>query len=537
MRKPILISNIIILFCCLISVGYAQNRPNVIVILVDDLGFSDLGCYGGEIPTPNIDALAEQGMKFSNFYNAARCCPSRAALLTGIYPHQAGIGHMMEDKGEDHPAYRGHLNAQNVTIGEMMKQAGYFTAMTGKWHVGQAKGIIPSTRGFDRSLNAPAGGFYYGDHPNAKLFLDGNSIANNSEQLPENWYSTDLWTKFGLKFIDEAIQAQKPFLLYLAHNAPHFPLQGPEEDIAKFRGKYKAGWKKFREARYQKQLDIGLFPANYKLPPMNPLVPDWDTLSEVEKDKYDHLMAIYAAVVSRLDQSVGDLVKGLKEKGVFENTLILFLSDNGGNPEPSALGKYIGKNPGDSKSDIFLGQGWAEVNCTPFWAYKHHTHEGGIATPGIISWPNGIHSKLKGTIQRQSAHITDIMATLVDLANVKYPKQFQGNSITPYVGVSLLPALAGKKVKRKEPIYWEHEGNKAIIQGDWKLVAEHTEDWQLYNLANDRTELHNVNAQFPEKVAELTSLYTAWFAKIKAEPWNRQVKWFYNYEKVKNESK
>ncbi len=247
-------------------------------------------------------------------------------------------------------------------------------------------------------------------------------------------------------------------------------------------------------------------------------------------------MAIYAAVVSRLDQSIGNLVQGLKDKGVFENTLILFVSDNGGNPEPSALGKYIGNNPGDSQSDIFLGQGWAEVNCTPFWSYKHHTHEGGIATPGIISWPAGIAQQYKGSIQRQSAHITDIMATLVDLAQAKYPSQYQGKTITPLVGVSLLPALKAKEIKRKNPIFWEHEGNKAILQGKWKLVAEYTDDWQLYNLENDRTELHNLILDNPKKAAELKSLYESWFTKIKAEPWNRQVKWFYNYEQAKNES-
>ncbi len=261
----------------LISIAYGQQKPNVVVVLVDDLGYSDLGCYGGEIPTPNIDALAAQGVKFSNFYNAACCCPSRTALLTGIYPHEAGVGHMMEDKGEDHPAYRGHLNNKNVTIAEVLKSAGYFTAMTGKWHVGQARGVIPSNRGFDRSLNAPAGGFYYGDGKNAKLFLDGKPIANDSQELPKNWYSTDLWTQFGLSFIDEAVAAKKPFLLYLAHNAPHFPLQAPQEEIDKFRGKYKAGWKKFREDRYQKQISLGLIPASYKLPPMNQNVPDWES--------------------------------------------------------------------------------------------------------------------------------------------------------------------------------------------------------------------------------------------------------------------
>jgi arylsulfatase len=515
---------------------FSQSKPNIVVVLVDDMGYSDLGCYGGEIPTPNIDQLAKDGLRFTNFYNAARCCPSRAALLTGVYPHQAGIGHMMEDKGEEHPAYRGHLNKQTITIGELLKSAGYFTIMTGKWHVGQPKGVTPANRGFDRSLNAPAGGFYYGDHQNARLFLNGQRIQNDSPELPKNWYSTDLWTEFGLKFIDQAVEEKKPFLLYLAHNAPHFPLQAPLEEIEKFRGKYREGWEKFRERRYQKQIELGLIDPSWKLPPFNPNVPKWDSLSEQEKDKYDHLMAIYAAVVSRLDKSIGDLVKGLKEKGVYDNTVILFVSDNGGNPEPSAEGRYQGENPGDSKSSIFLGQGWAEVGCTPFWSYKHHTHEGGISTAGIVSWPNGIKSDKKGTFIKETAHITDILATVADFAGASYPETYNENKITPTVGVSLKPLIEGKKLNRTKPVYWEHEGNKAILLDEWKLVAENEENWHLYNLKNDRTELKNVIEDNPKIANKLKDLYQDWYKKINAEPWEGNPVWFYDYEKAKEEN-
>ncbi len=515
---------------------YSQVKPNIVVVLVDDLGFSDLGCYGGEIPTPNIDSLARSGIRLTNFYNTARCCPSRAALLTGVYPHQAGIGHMMDDRGKEHPAYRGHLNNQTVTFGEVLHEAGYFTAMTGKWHVGQAAGVIPSKRGFDRSLNAPAGGFYYGNGKNAKIFLDGRRLENNGPELPKDWYSTDLWTQYGLKFVDEAIDEKKPFLLYLAHNAPHFPLQAPQEDIDKFKGKYLAGWEEFRNRRYEKQKELGLIDSSWKLPPFNPKVPKWDSLSDQDKERYDHMMAIYAAVVSRLDKSIGDLVTGLKKRGVFENTVILLISDNGGNPEPGAQGRYQGDNPGDSQSSVFLGQGWAEVGCTPFWAYKHHTHEGGISSPGIISWPHGIPKERIGVFERQPAHITDILATVADLAGATYPKSFGGNTIIPTEGTSLTPLIRGNELQRRQPIFWEHEGNKAVLDGKWKLVSEWEEEWQLYDIEKDRTEIHNVIKSQPQVAAQLIAQYTAWAGRVHVEPWSKGVNWFYDYEQAKQEN-
>ncbi|WP_134088837.1 arylsulfatase [Olivibacter sp. XZL3] len=535
-KKSVFFSLVFLAVFSFNTVWSQQKRPNLIVILADDLGYADLGCFGSEIPTPNLDKLAAHGIRLTNFYNTARCCPTRAALLTGVYPHQAGIGHMMEDKGPEHPAYRGHLNNNTVTIGELLQTAGYFTAMTGKWHVGQQAGVVPWKRGFDRSLNAPAGGFYYKESERVQLFLNGEELANDSDRLPANWYTTDLWTDFGLKFIDEALKEQKPFLLYLAHNAPHFPLQAPEEEIARFRGKYKEGWAKLREARYNRQLELGLIDSSWKLPPINPKVPDWDHLSEADKKKYDDIMAIYAAVITHLDKSIGDLVSGLKERGVFDNTVILFVSDNGGNAEPGAEARYEGTSPGSAQSTVFLGQGWAEAACTPFWAYKHHTHEGGIASPAIVSWPKGIPSSLNGSFDRQAAHIVDILATLVDLAGAQYPETFQGNTIIPAVGTSLKPILRGKPLQRKQPIFWEHEGNRAIVDGEWKLVAEKSENWQLYNLTTDRTELHNLVKEHPQQAARLVNLYDKWYHQVKAESYDKDVKWFYDYEKAKAEA-
>lgn len=327
----------------LCNLSAAAEKPNIIVILVDDMGFADLGCYGSEIPTPNLDALAAGGLRFTQFYNTARCCPTRASLLTGLYPHQAGVGHMTEDKGV--PGYAGRLNDSCVTIPEVLKPAGYFTAMTGKWHVGQNLGVTPWGRGFDRSLNAAAGGFYFPQADKAKLFLNGEEIASNDPRLPKDWYSTDLWTTFGLKFIDEALTEKKPFYLHLCHNAPHFPLQVPAEEIAKFRGQYKVGWGAMRDRRYAKQKELGIIDASWEKAPRPKAVQPWAEVTPEEQDRFDHLMATYAAVVHRMDKAIGDLISGLKQRGVFENTLILFMSDNGGNAESGPSGRTKGDPP------------------------------------------------------------------------------------------------------------------------------------------------------------------------------------------------
>jgi arylsulfatase len=441
---------------------------------------------------------------------------------------------MTKDLGADHPSYRGHLNNSNVTIGEVMKSAGYFTAMTGKWHVGFEHGVVPWKRGFDRSLNAPAGGFYYADHK-SRIFLNGEELANDSEKLPKNWYTTDLWTDFGLRFIDEAVSEKKPFLLYLAHNAPHFPLQAPQEDIARFKGQYMKGWEKLRQERYERQIKSGLIDPSWQLPPINPNVPKWESLTQEDKEKYDHMMAIYAAVIYRLDKSIGDLVEGLKKRGVFENTVILFVSDNGGNAEPGIEGKFDGTVPGSSESSVFIGQGWAEVACTPFWAYKHHTHEGGVSSPAIVSWPAGIPASRNGKFEKQPAHIIDIMATLIDLGNANYPSTYNSHDIKPYEGASLKPAFTGKTIVRKNPIYWEHEGNRAIRDGKWKLVAERSEKWQLYNVEKDRTELEDLSLKHPDIAKSLEVKYNNWYKSVGAEPYQENLnKWFYDYDKAKH---
>jgi arylsulfatase len=502
---------------CVLAGEVAAARPNIIVILVDDMGWSDIGCYGSEIPTPNLDRLAQNGLRFTQFYNTARCCPTRASLLTGLYPHQAGVGHMVEDKGEDHPGYRGRLNDRCVTMAEVLRPAGYSTIMTGKWHVGQNHGVTPWGRGFDRSLNAAAGGFYFPDSPRTELFLNGLLVGRRGSGVPDEWYSSDLWTQFGLKFIDEARAAKKPFFLYLAHNAPHFPLQAPPEDIARFRGRFKSGWDKLRTERYERQKTLGLIDPAWPLSPRAPDVKAWDSLPADEQDRFDHIMAIYAAVVSRMDRAVGTLVDGLKERGVLENTLILFLSDNGGNAESGPNGRLEGNQPGAAQSTVFCGESWANLQNTPFRRYKHFNHEGGIATPLVVHWPAGI--KARGELRQQPGHLVDIMATVVEVGGAEYPREVNGQPIQAMEGRSLVPAFDNRPIER-EALYWEHEGNAAIRVGDWKLVRKGRDGaWELYSLKADRTELNDLAAKEPERAKELAAQWQAWAKRTNAVPY------------------
>jgi len=509
------------------STASNAGKPNIIVILVDDMGFSDTGCYGSEIPTPNLDKLAANGLKFTQFYNTARCCPSRAALLTGLYSHQAGVGHMTEDNGV--PGYQGRLNDKCVTIAEVLKPAGYFTIMSGKWHVGHQEGGAPLDRGFDRSLNAAAGGFYYGKGARAELFLNGKHIANDDPVLSKDWYTTDLWTDYGIKFIDEALAQKKPFYLHLCHNAPHFPLQAPQDEIAKFRGKYKMGWDKLREQRHAKQIELGIMDKTWPLSPRPNEVKAWDGLTQEEQDRFDHIMAIYAAVVAHMDTAVGRLVDALKSRGILDNTLILFMSDNGGNAEGGPNGTFTGQEPGSKESTVFCGQSWATLENTPLRRYKHFNHEGGISTPLIAHWPARISDR--GALRKQPGHLIDIMATCVDVSGAKYPGEFKGKAIFPIEGRSLVPAFANKPIER-EALYWEHEGNAAIRVGDWKLVRlGRSGEWELYDMKTDRTELHNVAAEKPEVAKSLAAKWEAWADRAQVKPYPGTAKKPRNEEK------
>ncbi len=496
-----------------LAVAAEQGRPNIIIVMVDDMGVSDIGPYGSEIPTPNLDAMAAGGVKFSQFYNTGRCCPTRASLLTGLYSHQAGVGWMTTDQGLD--GYRGRLNDRCVTIAQVLKDAGYFTAMTGKWHVGFEPGCTPGTRGFDRSLNTPAGGLHFsnqtGSKGGTKLYLNGEPISRDDSQFNPPWYGTDRWTRQGIKFIDEAIDSDKPFFWYLAHPAPHFPCMAPEATIAKYRGKYMRGWDRLREERYQRQIKSGFIDASWALESRPGGIPAWDSLSPDQQQRYDDMMAIYAAMVDEIDQSMGTLMTALRERKQLDNTLILFLSDNGGNAETGVKGKYDGDQPGDPHSNVFIGQCWAHLNNTPFRKYKHFNHEGGIATPLIAHWPAAIKPARQEDWITTPTHLIDLMATCVDLGNATYPETFAGNAITPAAGQSLRPLLTGEGDFADRPIYWEHEGNAAIRVGDRKLVRLSGKGaWELYDLATDRTEQNDLADQHPTEVQTMKAQWTTW---------------------------
>jgi arylsulfatase A-like enzyme len=496
-----------------------ESRPNIIVVLVDDMGWSDIGCYGSEISTPNLDALASQGVRFTQFYNTGRCSPTRASLLTGHYPHQAGMGHLDGTLKPNHPGFQGKLADTSVTMAEVLGDAGYFTAMTGKWHLGQQHGTPPWERGFQRSLNLQAGGVHFanqgGAKGNAKLYLDGQEKSLTDPLFGDDWYGTDLWTRWGLKFIDEAISAEKPFFLYLAHCAPHFPLMAPQADINRYRGKYKDGWDKLRAARYQKQIQIGLIDKSWPLSPLADGTPSWDSLSADEQDRYDHMMAIYAAMIDAMDRSVGDLVNGLKQRNSLDNTLLLFLSDNGGNAESGVQGRYQGDQPGDPNSNVFIGQTWATLNNTPFRKYKHFVHEGGTATPLIVHWPNDMATDRRGQLEHQPGHLIDIMATVVQVADAAYPVERKGVAIEAMEGTSLIPAIHGKPLDRKQPLFFNHEDNRAVRDGKWKIVALKDKPWELYDLEADRTEISNLANQQPERLQMMSDQYVQWATRTR----------------------
>jgi arylsulfatase len=533
-----------------LSIGFGSplaaedgRQPNIIVILLDDMGFSDFGCTGSEVPTPHIDRLAANGVRFGQFYNCGRCCPTRASLLTGLYAPQTGVGHMTADWGL--PGYRGALDKNCVTIAEVLKPEGYFTIATGKWHVGSGDGQRPAQRGFDRSYVVPeGGGFYYKLKKGRTIRLNDELVHDEDRPLPDGRYSTHEWTKWGLRFVEEALDINKPFFWYLAHNGPHFPLQAPEETIAKYRGKYRESWDGLRLDRNTNQLRNGIFQQPWPMSPPHDDIPYWDDLSEEDKDRCDHIMAIYAAVMEELDKSIGAIVKKLEERGALDNSLILLLSDNGASAEGGMLGTYKGSNPGDADSNVYAGTAWANFQNTPFRWFKRYVHEGGIATPLIAHWPRGIAEP--GRTSWEPGHVMDVMATCLDITGLDYPKKHEGAAITPLEGKSFLPTLkgqedppgrprrgtGGKRVQedanqprpRHKFLFWEHEGHRAVRSKDWKLVALQGEPWELYDLQEDRVELNNLAASNGPLVEDLKEAWEQWADRCNVIPWDQRPK-------------
>lgn len=520
MRRTLLfISSAVSLYSILAMVPQAAgaaDRPNIVIIMVDDMGFSDIGCYGAETETPHLDQLASDGVRFTQFYNTGRCCPTRAALLTGLYPHQAGVGHMTGDHG--YPSYQGHLNDRCMTIAEGLKPAGYFTAISGKWHAGSRPEHWPRKRGFQRFYGIPeGGGHHYRALPGRHLVLDDTPV-----DLPDGWYTTTAFTDYAVQFIEEAANANKPLFLYLAYTAPHWPLQAPEQVTAKFLGRYMDGWQPHRQTRFTRQMQMGMFAAGTELAPLDPRTPDWESIED--KQEMDLRMAIHAAMVHMIDEGVGRVTEKLRKLGELDNTLILFLTDNGASAEGGPTG-FVRSDRGDpaaktGTADSYVSFGIAGANMcdAPFRKYKMYVHEGGIATPLVAHWPKGIPAELRGSFVHDVGHVIDLLPTCLDLAGIPYPSQRNGAALAPVAGVSLGPALRGEPLGWRE-LYFEHQGNAAVRSGKWKLVRAHRQPWELYDLEADRTELNDLSRQHPQPVDDLKARWQRWAERVGVQPW------------------
>ena len=501
----------------------AIEKPNIIVILADDMGYSDLGCYGGEVETPNLDKLAENGLRYRQFYNSARSCPSRATLMTGLYPHQAGMG-WMAAANLQRPPYQGYLNNECVTIAEVLKTAGYKTYMSGKWHLSSDRqnqgGIMdnwPKQRGFDKFYGIVGGA--------ANYFRTVVNIDNERVKTTDDgsFYFTHAISDNATDFINRHDFSQNPFFLYLAYNAPHWPLHALQKDIDKYVERYKAGWDKLRKERFERQQKIGLFAKEAVLSPRDEAVDAWDKLTPQQQHEFTMRMAIYAAQIDAMDQGIGQIVAKLKEKGQLDNTIIMFMTDNGACAEFISSGK---RKAVDGKEDTYESYriNWANLSSTPYREYKHFTNEGGIASPLIAHYPNGIDKKLNKTFVSEYGHFSDVMATCVDLANANYPKSYKGHNIIPMQGVSLVPNFKGGITDRKLT-FWEHEANIAVRDGKWKIVSKTVEgdefdeaSIKLYDMEADPTEMNDLSAKHPERRADMYKLWQQWAGKIGVLP-------------------
>ena len=521
----------------------SQSRPNIVLILVDDMGYSDIGCYGSEIRTPNLNRLAENGLRFTQMYNCARCCPTRASLLTGLYPHQAGIGHMVGNHGVRE--YQGYLRDDCATIAELLRAGGYRTLMSGKWHVGGGyQGNKPETwdsgaedhplpvqRGFDRHYGMLGGGGSYFRPP--YMARDDQIIETEGD----DYYLTDAISDEAVGMIGEAAGGEDPFFLYVAYTAPHWPLHAPAEDIARYEGKYRnMGWDGLRTGRHEELKGLGILDAKWEISARDEKAPPWEEVAE--KDWEDLRMAVYSAQVDRMDQGIGKITDRLRDLEIEENTLVLFLSDNGGCAEflaeesnrkepfrynvptrdgkPMRIGNTPKIKPGPADTFASYDLPWANASNSPFRLYKHWVHEGGISTPLIVHWPAALK---EGRIAHQPCHVIDIMATCLEAAGVEYPEEFEGKAITPLEGESLLPAIRGKEWTRERPIFWEHEGNRAVRDGEWKLVRKYPGNWELYNMSEDRTELDDLAEREKGRVEEMIGIYGEWAERCGVLEW------------------
>lgn len=482
------------------------RKPNIILILADDMGWSDPGCYGGEIDTPNLDLIAGRGIRFTQFHNTSKCFPSRACLLTGLYAQQCGM--------DTQP---GSIRGA-VTLGEVMRSAGYRTLMVGKHHGTDN----PFDRGFDHyygmrdgaanyfnpGIQRPGEGVPAQKRPGQRIWCFDDNVVQPYTPVERDFYTTDYYTKWALEFLDRYREEERPFFLYLSYTAPHDPLQAWQADIDKYRGRFLAGYDSIRHARYDRQKAVTLIDDTFPLSP--PTYQDWANLTEEEKRDQDLRMAVYAAMIDRLDQNIGKLLAKIRELGEEENTLILFASDNGCSAEVVRLGSG---EIGTMTRWASLGRDWANVSNTPFRFYKNYSFEGGICTPLIACWPGA--SLKGGQVSHRMAHFIDFMPTLVEIAGAEYPTEHNGRAIPPMEGESFLPVLKGNEKARHRPLFWQWGQGKAVVKDGWKLVSHAREPGELYDIVEDKTETVNVAEEHPETVAELDTLWEAWYRRCK----------------------
>jgi arylsulfatase A-like enzyme len=516
-----------------------EDKPNIILIMVDDMGYSDLGCYGGEIRTPNIDNLAKNGLRFTQFYNTSRCCPTRASIMTGLYPHQVGL--VVNGRS---------LTRDGITIAEALKPAGYQTGMVGKWHLSKTIQVkdntlhqkwldhqydpkqpfgpietYPVNRGFEK---------FYGVIWGVVNYFDPFSLVEGDKPVPtvpEDYYITDAKTEKSSEYIKDFNQKKNPFFLYIAFTAPHWPLHARAEEIERYKGRYNGGWDRLRKERYERMLSMGLVDhERYPLPPVQVRDKSWDELSKEEKAFESAKMETHAAMIDRVDQGIEKIIQTLKDCKEYENTVIFFLSDNGASPEimyrpgydrssqtrDGRIIRYMGfDRPGPETTYACIGQPWSSACNTPFRYWKAQSFEGGNHTPFIVHWPEGLKAE-QGSTTEQLGHVIDIMPTCLKLANAKYPEQYKGNTILPLEGKSLLPIVYGKEREGYNKLFFEHERGRAVRIDDWKLVAsKHSpKKWELYDLTKDRTETTNLVEQYPDKVKSMIAEWQAWAKKV-----------------------
>ena len=510
-----------------------QPAPNIILILSDDMGFSDPGCYGGEIQTPNLDLLAENGIRFTQMYNCARCCPTRASLMTGKYQHRVG----MANNGRN-------LDLYTPTIAEILAKNGYHTGMAGKWHLSLTQAVepkeeqlkwmahqadygkfapletYPCNRGFDEHWGVIWGVVNY---------FDPFSLVHNEDPIgenPDDFYMTDFITDKSLEMIEQFTEDEDPFFLYVAHTAPHWPLHALPEDIDKYKDTYTGGWEKLSKERYNRLIDMGLIDAERYTLPENTSGKSWEECTQKEKEA-NH-MATHAAMVDRIDQGIGKIIRKLKEKGEFDNTVIFFLADNGASyergyppgfdrPGYTRNGTEIDYNPFQPGSELtwgYLGNAWASASNSPWRYWKKESFEGGIHTPFIAHWPDGFKGK-ENTLNDGVGHVMDLLPTCLELAGAEYPDFFKGKELGPMDGTSLIPLINEGISATHDTIFWEHSGGRAVRIGDWKMAALNRGEWELFDLSIDRTEVNDLATTFPEKVEAMNALWEEWAIDMK----------------------